>query len=297
MSNQPSDHPVLGRGLASLIPQRIQDDPVVKEVVRRTSEVFEVAIDEIDVNQRQPRRSFDEQSVQELVASIKRHGILQPLVVMKQGDRYELIAGERRLRAARLAGLAAVPVIQRSANDQERLELALVENIQRKDLNAMERAAGYQQLLEDFDLTQEDVAQRLGISRSVVSNTLRFLTLPPVIQQALIDERITDGHAKILLGLPTTASQERFLEHIIREGWSIRETAEQVSHDGPPNKRGRYTRANRDPELAAAAERLESTLKTKVRIIQKKTGGKIEIEYYSNEELRRLLDSLTDEAV
>ncbi len=272
----------LGRGLDSLIPPKKYTLPQEKEEA-----VLEIPVEKIKSNPYQPRNVFDEQGMEELINSIKEHGILQPLVVSKISDNeYELIAGERRLRAAKILKLEKVPVIIRSVETSKKLELSLIENIQRKDLNPIERARAYQRLIDEFNFTQEEVAKKIGKARASVANTLRLLTLPPVVQKALEDEMITEGHAKILLSLDSPEKQEAMLKRILGTGMTVREAEQLVI-----SKRKRPIL--KDPNLQLKEEQLQEALGTKVVIKKRGKKGKIIIEFYSEEDLNNLIKKLS----
>ncbi|MDD5084052.1 MAG: ParB/RepB/Spo0J family partition protein [Candidatus Moranbacteria bacterium] len=302
----------LGRGLASLIPpkknapvapiakQAVSAGSVVSfeapmEVKDETGKVLEIAVEEIVPNPHQPRIYFSEEKLAELSESIKEHGILQPLIVTKNGEKqYELIAGERRFQAAKLAGIKSVPVIVREAKDQQKFELAIIENVQRHDLNPIEEAKAYRKLMDEFGLSQEAVAKKMGKSRSAVANISRLLQLPVEIQRALTEGRISEGHAKALLALDNPEKQRALFEMIIANGLTVREAeakAREVSTHTP-----KRTLAA-DPVLREKEEHLAEIFGTKVRINKAGKGGKIVIEYYGEEDLTHLMDRLTREAV
>lgn len=284
----------LGRGLGSLIPQKQstvdsrQSTDVstsVSPAVAPLSGVLRVDIDQVRPNPQQPREHFAHKDLDDLIASIKRHGILQPLVVTKTPDGYELIAGERRLRAARMAGLADVPVIIRSAEDQDKLELALVENIQRADLNPIEEARAYRKLIEDYDLTQEAVAERLGKSRPQVANTMRLLELPDEVQSAVREGRIPATAARALLALEGPEQQLAWWKKFTQGDMTVRDVERGVrAAKGLP--------ARTDPNLAAAEEQLRAALGTKVDIHKRGPAGRIAIAFFSDEELSALVRRL-----
>ncbi len=281
----------LGRGLSALIPKGTSlDTPAERQV----------PISEIRPNPRQPRRYFNEAKIAELSESIRNQGILQPLVVRKISQGYELILGERRFRAAQRAQLERVPVIVKEVSDAESLEMALVENIQREELTPIEEALAYRQLMEEFHLTQEQVAQRVGKSRPVVTNLLRVLNLPEEIKQNVDKGALTVGHARALLALNMPEQQLEMARRIMEQGLSVRATETLVSQsnviEGPliessaPEEPTLIQRT--DVYLKAVEEDLVRALGTKVRLISRKKGGKIEIEYYSNEELEGLVQRL-----
>jgi ParB family chromosome partitioning protein len=276
----------LGRGLDALIPTAPEIRPGV----------LELPIDSIARNPRQPRSQFSERELGELADSIRQHGIIQPLLVIVSDDGYQLIAGERRLMAAKVAGLAVVPAVVREAGAQTSLELALVENLQRSDLNALEAAEGYRQLTEDFDLTHDEVAARMGKSRSSVTNSLRLLRLSAAVRKALETEKISEGHARALLALPLAQQQASALKTIVSRDLNVRQTEELVRKMGEtsaPRPKAR-TRVD-DPEGADLARRLEGALGTKVDLRRTKRGGQVIIHYYSDEELNAIADRLLGE--
>lgn len=286
----------LGRGLGALIPTGGATPipkKVVEEITRETlaetgEKVLHLPIEQIEPNPVQPRKLFSHQEMEELINSIRQHGIIQPLIVTKIGEnKYQLIAGERRLRAAKFLELKTVPAIIRSVKENEKLELSLIENIQRKDLNPMERARAYQRLIDEFNLTQEEVAKRIGKARATIANTLRLLNLPPEVQQAIEEEKITEGHAKALLSLDDPEKQKNLLKRILGVGLTVRETERQVA-----GHRVKVTIF--DPVLIEKERKLAEILGTKVKIEKKKKGGKIIIEFYSQEELDNLINKLTN---
>lgn len=269
----------LGKGLGALIPG---GRPGVQEV----------GVGEIVPNPRQPRHVIEPAALEELVASIRQHGVLQPLVVAEAGEgdaRYQLIAGERRWRAAQAAGLTRVPVVVKEATPQQMLELALVENIQRADLNPLEEAAAYRQLVDEFGLTQEQVAQRVGRNRVSVANALRLLNLPDLVKEALAARRISEGHARALLGLGGAGLEAALAR--VEAGLSVRETEELVRRAGRTwtVKRGGRSAS---PEVRALEEQLRAALSTKVNLFRTAKGGKLVIHFYSDEELDTLYDRL-----
>lgn len=284
----------LGRGLGSLIPQKRAEPaaqtPAPSPASPAGERVLQLAHTAIDPNPSQPRQHFGHDELEDLVTSIKAHGILQPLIVSPAaGGRYLLVAGERRLRAAEVAGLATVPAIVRSASDQERLELALIENIQRQDLNPLEEAAGYQRLHDEFGLTQDDVAKRVGKSRAQIANTMRLLALPREIQEALRAGRITFGHAKVIMGVEGEREQLKLYQQIVREGLPVR--LADAKARGVKVKS--HVRQVSDPELANLAAELQRELGTRVHIRGKRDRGVVEVLYFSLEELTNLVRRLS----
>ena len=286
----------LGRGLEALIPSGEYVEELSDNRARRRF-ALQIAIGEIKPNPEQPRRAFDPISLQELADSIRIHGILQPLLVREGLAGYELIAGERRLRAAEIAGLAEVPVIVHPGSGgrlEERLELALVENLQRTDLNPIEQARAIQRLLRDFGLTQEALGERIGKNRVTIAQSVRLLGLPEPAVKAIETAAITAGHGIALLGLPTAAQQLVGLERIIREHWSVRQTEEWVRARATVAGSRRPRRvAVADPETRAVEEEFRRALGTKVVLTRLKQGGRLTIEFYSNEELEALRRRLT----
>jgi len=276
----------LGRGLAALIPQRSE--------TRATT--TDIPIASIRPNPDQPRRRFSDAEMATLTASVREHGVLQPVLVTETLDGYQLIAGERRVRAAVAAGLDRIPAVIRHLDDRERLELALIENLQREDLDPIESAHGFRRLIDDFGLTHESIAERVGRARSTVANTLRLLDLAPVVQAAIADGSITEGHGRALGGL-STEHQEHVLGAVIEQELSVRQTEELVRRlrepkASPNGEQPAEARAG-DPDLERIEEDLRHSLGTKVSLARSRRGGRIVIEYYSDEELGRLYDRLT----
>ncbi|HTF93101.1 MAG TPA: ParB/RepB/Spo0J family partition protein [Verrucomicrobiae bacterium] len=284
----------LGRGLSALIPSA--SEPQTDKHAEPTS--FEVAVDRITPSPFQPRRSFDEGKIEELAASIRNQGIIQPLVVRPRGSDYELIAGERRWRAAIKAGLSRVPVVVRSANDHEALQLALVENLQREDLNPIEEAAGYRRLQEEFRWSQEEMAEKVGKSRPAIANALRLLALPAEVQQELSAGNLPAGQARALLGLHTEPLILSACREVIAKGLSTRETEKMVRHLIVGRKRRRAVPLL-DPDLKSIVEELQRSLGTRVRLLPKARSakGKIEIEYYTLADLERIIQTITKQPV
>jgi ParB family chromosome partitioning protein len=280
----------LGRGLSALIPSA--SEPQTDKHAEPTS--FEIAVDRITPSPFQPRRSFDEGKIEELAASIRNQGIIQPLVVRPRGSDYELIAGERRWRAAIKAGLSRVPVVVRSANDHEALQLALVENLQREDLNPIEEAAGYRRLQEEFRWSQEEMAEKVGKSRPAIANALRLLALPAEVQQELSAGNLPAGQARALLGLHTEPLILSACREVIAKGLSTRETEKMVRHLIVGRKRRRAVPLL-DPDLKSIVEELQRSLGTRVRLLPKARSakGKIEIEYYTLADLERIIQTIT----
>jgi ParB family chromosome partitioning protein len=274
----------LGRGLSALIPQRHPPG---------SGGQLEIPVDRIRPNPYQPRRSFDDEALAPLVASIAEHGVIQPILVTEVLDGYQLVAGERRLRAARRAGLDRIPAVVRQLADPQQLELALVENLQRDDLDPIEVALAFRQLIDEFGFTQEALSERVGRARSTVTNTLRLLDLDAEVQAALVDGRISEGHARAIGGLPPD-HQSRVLGSIVDRELSVRQAEELVRRLREPRDPAPVGEARpSDPDLERVEEDLRRALGTKVRLARSRRGGRIVIEYYSDEELGRLYERLT----
>ena len=280
----------LGRGLSALIPTA----PELRTETQRDGSPREIAVERITPSRFQPRRTFDEAKIDELAASIRNQGIIQPLVVRPHGDGFELIAGERRWRAAMKAGLNRVPVVIRDASDHEALQLALVENLQREDLNPIEEASGYRRLQEEFHWSQEEMAEKIGKSRPGIANSLRLLTLPSEVQQQVTAGNLPAGQARALLGLHTEPLIISACREVIAKGLSTRETEKMVRHLLMGRKR-RRTLPLLDPDLKSVVEALQRSLGTRVRLLPKarSTKGKIEIEYYTLADLERIIQTMT----
>jgi ParB family chromosome partitioning protein len=283
----------LGRGLSALIPNA----PETKVESRDPRATLEVAVDQISPSPFQPRRTFDEAKIEELAASIRNQGIIQPLVVRPKSDGFELIAGERRWRGAMKAGLARVPVVVRDASDHEALQLALVENLQREDLNPIEEASGYRRLQEESQWSQEEMAERVGKSRPAITNSLRLLALPAEVQQEVAAGNLPAGQARALLGLHAEALIISACRDVIAKGLSTRETEKMVRLLIMGRKRRRGVPLI-DPDLKSMVENLQRALGTRVRLIPRarSTKGKIEIEYYAMTDLDRIIQTITKSA-
>ena len=292
----------LGKGLDSLIPNKSSNKPssdskevnINEEIPENNTDGMFVKINEVEPNREQPRKDFDEDALMELADSIKQFGILQPLLVQKKKDYYEIIAGERRWRAAKLAGIKEIPVIVQNYTDQEIVEISLIENIQRENLNPIEEAMAYKRLLEEFNLKQDEVAERVSKSRTAVTNSMRLLKLSDKVQQMIIDDMISTGHARALLAIDDEDQQYMLANKIFDEKLSVRETEKLVKSLKTPkketkNEKTEYTEhvfVYRDLE-----EQMKNIIGTKVIVSSKANGkGKIEIEYYSEEELERIYD-------
>ncbi|MEE8299062.1 MAG: ParB/RepB/Spo0J family partition protein [Thermodesulfobacteriota bacterium] len=270
----------LGRGLDALIPK---GDNLEGYIV--------ASINELKPNMFQPRKDFDDETISELASSIKEKGILQPLVVRTISGGYEIIAGERRWRAAQRAGITRVPVIIKEATDREVLELALIENLQREDLNPIEEAVAYQQLIDEFELTHEDISRQIGKDRSTITNQLRLLKLPEEAKKALIAGDITAGHARAILSIESSAEAREALKAIQKQKLSVRKTEQLIQNISKRKKKDAKPRSD-DIYIRQITDELKKSLSTQVRIVDKQGKGKIEIDYYSNEELERLTSIL-----
>jgi ParB family chromosome partitioning protein len=276
--------PALGKGIGALLESATSE---------RNHKFFQCPIEELSPHGNQPRKSFDDDKLEELAASIREKGVIQPLVVRKVSDHYQIIAGERRWRAAQKAGLHEVPVVIQDVSEDWALEIALIENIQREDLNAVEEAFAYQYLIQSFDLTQEEVAKRVGKERSTVANALRLLRLPEVVQSDVVAGRLSMGHARALLSLEDEKQILQIQARILSTGLSVRETEALVKSSKDPVV-GKIEKKSKgiDPEMNHLVSGLQRALGTQVRIIPKGRGGKIEITYFGAEDLDRLLETL-----
>ncbi len=273
----------LGKGLGALIPEKVLDNVAHKE------EIIYVQSGQIKPNPFQPREDFDQQSIAELAQSIKEKGVIQPLLVRRRGDNYELIAGERRLRAANSLGLKEIPIIVREVTDQDSLELALIENIQREGLNPIEEAHAYQHLIDKFKVTQEKISDVLGKARVTITNTLRLLKLPHEIQEEMKKGRISFAHGRALLEIEDVNHQRSLCQEIIAKGLSVRELESLIKTSRPKSLKRKIGQGQREPIVAVLEEQLQHALATKVRISKRKKRGHINIEFYSQEDLERIV--------
>ena len=290
----------LGKGLDSLIPNKNEKKPKTSAKIddreKKEEEVLEsgeimVKINQVEPNRDQPRKDFDEDALVELADSIKQFGILQPLIVQKKKDYYEIIAGERRWRAAKIAGVKEVPVIVKEFTDQEIVEISLIENIQRENLNPIEEAMAYKRLLEEFNLKQDEVAERVSKSRTAVTNSMRLLKLSPRVQQMIVDDMISTGHARALLAIDDEEQQYILANKIFDEKLSVRETEKLVKALKNPKKEIKKPKSERTFVYDNIEEQMKNIIGTKVSVNPKADGkGRIEIEYYSEEELERIYD-------
>ncbi|MDR0663810.1 MAG: ParB/RepB/Spo0J family partition protein [Spirochaetaceae bacterium] len=286
----------LGHGIDALLPIGI--DEGVDKLAGRTGDIM-LPLNKIAASPDQPRKNFDEEALHELAESIKQHGVIQPIIVEENDDgSYTIITGERRTRAARMAGLPEIPAIVRKFSDEQRISVALVENIQRSDLNPIEEANAYKHLMETANISQDNAANRVGKKRSTLSNAMRLLKLPPVMQEALISGGITAGHARAILSIDSAEAQQRLFSEIVKEGFSVREaekraaslnrvsdTVEKPPANNPPK--------NSDPELNAITQKLIETLGSKVSIDGSLDKGSIRIDYFNAEDLKRIYEVIT----
>ncbi|MGE5590270.1 MAG: ParB/RepB/Spo0J family partition protein [Bacillota bacterium] len=274
----------LGKGLQALLPEvEVAPGDGVREI--------DVAL--VKPNPFQPRRQFDQEKLEELAASIREHGVVQPVVVRSKGEGFEIVAGERRWRASRMAGLKTLPAVVKEFTEREVMEIALIENLQREDLNPIEEAEAYDKLIREFGLTQEDLARRLGKSRSQVANTMRLLHLPEVVRRSVAEGKVSMGHAKVLLSVAETKRQEALARAIQEKGLSVRETEVLLQREKAapkPNRGGR--KATRDPSLSSLEAELGERFGTVVRIVNGDSKGRVEISFYGEEDLKRVLDLL-----
>ncbi len=304
---------VLGRGLGAFFPEYDKDSgdnddknsaektktAVPIEPVEKVNVVLNIPVDHIRANPHQPRKDFKETALEELADSIKKHGLIQPITVRYLGEkRFELISGERRLRASKLAGLDEIPSYIREVDDEQMIAFALIENIQREQLNPLEVAMGYQRLMEECSYTQGEVAERVGKNRSTVTNMMRLLQLPDFIQAALRDEKISTGHARSLINVEKDSDQKALLKKILAKSLSVRQTEELVRSLDKKNVQinSKIKQKQTSPFLNTIEKRLRSNLSTKVNIKQKGDGGEIRIEYYSNDDLERLLQIIDEDS-
>ena len=273
----------LGRGLEALIPKRVAEE--------RKGSVHQIPMSRLKPNSRQPRKLFHSESLQELVQSVKERGILQPLVVRKKGDGWEIIAGERRFRAAQKLGLLTVPAVEIQASDVEALELALIENLQRSDLSPLEEAEGYQRLQEEFQMTQEQIAQKVGKDRATVANAIRLLRLAPDVKAQLASGQLTPGHARVLAGLSTPQDQKKLADRILRQGMTVRDAEQWLQNQKGPTQKAKRAGKAKDANIAKLEADLRGWLGTKV--VVKANGrqkGTLCFEYYSLDDLDRILN-------
>lgn len=272
----------LGKGLGALIPESEEPDK---------NSIIEIKITDIEANEMQPRKSFDDETLADLSESIKEHGVVQPIIVRKLGNSYQIIAGERRWRAARMAGKRTIPAIVKECSNLEVMELALIENLQREDLNSIEEAQAYKSLIEEYNMTQEEISKKIGKSRPAIANSLRLLQLPQEIKNMIEEGKVTQGHARALLAIGSEKKQLEMAEKIINQQLNVRQI-EKLVKETKHQKKNEKPLNNFQIEINQLEERLKTVLGTKVTIQHKNNKGKIEIEYYSNEDLDRILELL-----
>jgi ParB-like partition proteins len=278
----------LGKGLGALIPEEnLEEKNLDKE-----NGINVISINLIKANIDQPRKNFDEEKIIQLSESIKEHGIIQPIILKKEGETYSIVAGERRWRAAKIAGIKEIPAIIMDLSDKEILEISLIENIQRQDLNPIEESIAYKKLIDEFNLTQEQLSNRIGKSRTSITNCLRLLNLDKRVQEYLIDGVITEGHGRAILSIEDKELQYKLSQSIIDEGLSVRETEKLIKNIITEKKNFQPEANAKNPYYIDIKDKLENLFGTKVLLMDKKNKGKIEIEYYSKEDLQRILDIL-----
>jgi len=276
----------LGRGLEALIPMEQKSEENVQEI----------DIKKIVANDKQPRKDFDEQKLGELADSMKQHGVLQPVILRKKGNIYEMVAGERRLRAATKAGIQKIPAIIKELSDTEVMEIALIENLQREDLNPIEEALAYRSLMSDFGLTQEELSKRVGKSRSLIANTVRLLNLDKEIQDLVAQDELTAGHARALLSIQNKKERLNLAKKISAGDLSVRQTEQMVKKISDERKQSKTQKSKEiNPVMLDITEKLQRTLGTRVRIKGNEKRGKIEIEFYSGDELERILETIVEQ--
>ena len=293
MSNpMPSQRRALGKGLSALLPER----PSRPGEEGASSGIHSIPVDDIAPNPLQPRTVFQPERLSELAQSIRSNGVVQPLIVRRAGDKYELVAGERRWRAARMAGMDTVPVVVQDLADDKLLEISLIENIQREDLNPIEVAQAFDRMGRKLNLSHEQIAQRTGKDRSTVTNLIRLLRLPEDIQVLLAERRLSMGHARAILGLPTPELQRKVAEKTASQGYSVRQVERLVQRMTEPREAADAEEAPVDPNVKAAVAEMERVLSTRVRIVSRSSQrGRIEIDYYSQEDLQRIFEAIVGE--
>lgn len=275
----------LGKGLGALLDS--------ENILSEASGISEIKINDIEPNQSQPRKSFDQEKLQALADSISQHGVVQPIIVKKKDKGYSIVAGERRWRAAKIAGLKTIPAIIKDISTQETMEIALIENIQREDLNPIEEAEAYQKLIEEYGLTQESVSKMVGKSRAAIANSVRLLTLTDKIKEMLINDFLTPGHARTLVTIDNKEKQMELADIIMKKNLNVRETEKLVSEENKQREKKEIKKINKDANILDIEEKLKSAFGTKVNLQHNKNKGKIIIEYYSNDEFDRIIDIIT----
>ncbi len=279
----------LGKGLGALLPTRLPAAPAPATTPSKPEHAHAIAIDQIDPNPVQPRRVFQSEPLQQLADSIRTHGIIQPLVVRVSGERFQLVAGERRWRAARIAGLTEVPAVVQDISDERLLEITLIENVQREDLNPIELALAFDRMARELILSHDEIGERTGKDRSTIANSIRLLHLPPDLQQLVAERRLSAGHARCLLSLIDEETQRKLAEKIVAQGLSVRQVERITKKMTEPREPNADIEDALDPNVKAAIAEMEKILGTKVKIVEKSAGrGRIEIEYYSADDLDRV---------
>ena len=274
----------LGRGLDALISST--------NTLDEGRSIVEIRINEVEPNIEQPRKVFDQEKLETLAESIKEHGVVQPIIVRKEGSRYVIVAGERRWRASKIAGLKTIPVIIKDLSAREVMEIALIENLQREDLNPIEEAEAYQKLMEEYEMTQEDVAKIVGKSRAAIANSVRLLTLTNEIKEMLLDGRITSGHARTLITIPDMERQNELAKEIVEKNLSVREIEKLAALENKKSALRKKPISKNNIEVTNLEEKLRTAYGTKINLVRGKNKGKIVFEYYSNDEFDRIIDIL-----
>lgn len=286
----------LGKGLDTMIPKVVKEDAILEKEIEKAeglaTETY-VKLSKIEPNRNQPRKNFDQEELESLAASLKQKGMISPIIVTKRKDHYEIVAGERRWRAAHIAGLTEIPVLIREYTEQEIDEISIIENVQREDLNSIEEANAYKRLMDEYKYTQEVVAEKMGKSRAAITNTLRLLKLSEKIQKMIVEKKLSEGHARALLAVEDLSVQEKLAQKVVDEKLSVRDIEKLVKNLGKPEKTKAPSTNEYDVFYKDIAESLKTSLGTKVSVSGKGDGaGKIEIEFYSNDELDRLVAKL-----
>lgn len=286
----------LGKGLDTMIPKVVKEDAILEKEIEKAeglaTETY-VKLSKIEPNRNQPRKNFDQEELESLAASLKQKGMISPIIVTKRKDHYEIVAGERRWRAAHIAGLTEIPVLIREYTEQEIDEISIIENVQREDLNSIEEANAYKRLMDEYKYTQEVVAEKMGKSRAAITNTLRLLKLSEKIQKMIVEKKLSEGHARALLAVEDLSVQEKLAQKVVDEKLSVRDIEKLVKNLGKPEKTKAPSTNEYEVFYKDIAESLKTSLGTKVSVSGKGDGaGKIEIEFYSNDELDRLVAKL-----
>lgn len=277
----------LGKGLEALISS-------TNQLEENNRNVLEIKINDVEPNAEQPRKVFDQEKLETLAQSIKEHGVVQPIVVRKEGARYIIVAGERRWRASKMAGLKTIPVVVKDLTDKEVMEIALIENLQREDLNPIEEAEAYQRLMNEFQMTQEDVSKVVGRSRAAIANSVRLLSLAKEVQEMISDGRLTSGHARTLITINDNQRQKELATQIIEKGLNVRDTEKLAAKEDKRSVPKKAAKSKDKPEVTDLVENLKMIFGTKIELQRGKDKGKIVIEYYSDEEFDRIIELLTN---